>query len=78
MVNMLVENIWIGIKKALPDVELHIYGTGTNKKLLDRKKDLEKIGVRFKGVMEDTTDLQKYRALLYPAQYASGIKGAIV
>jgi hypothetical protein len=34
--------------------------------------------VKFKGVMEDTADLQKYRALLYPAQYATGIKGAIV
>ena len=30
------------------------------------------------GVMDDLQDIQKYRALLYPIQYTTGTKGAIV
>ena len=58
-------------------MELHIYGAGKDKSLLERKKELEKIGVHFKGLMEDLQAIQKYRAMLYPVQYTTGTKGAI-
>jgi O-antigen biosynthesis protein len=78
MVTILVERIWPEIRKELKGVELHIYGAGHHKQLQARRKELEKIGVVFKGVMPDTQDLQRYRALLYPVQYTTGTKGAIV
>ena len=77
MINQIIEKIWPNIRKELPNVELHIYGAGKDKSLLERKKELEKIGVLFKGLMEDPQVIQKYRAMLYPVQYTTGTKGAI-
>lgn len=31
-----------------------------------------------RGLLDDTQNLQRYRALLYPIQYTTGTKGAII
>ena len=78
MISLLIERIWPAIREELPSVQLHIYGSGLSKELLVRKKELERQGIVLKGVMEDTQDIQKYRALLYPSRWATGSKGAVV
>ena len=78
MILQIVQNIWTGIRKELKDVELHIYGVGRSQIFGSRKKQLQKMGIYFKGFMQDLADIQKYRAFLYPLQYTTGTKGVII
>jgi O-antigen biosynthesis protein len=77
MIDSLIKQLWPLIRKELKDAELHIYGSGYNKSLQGRKKEMEKNGIFLRGFLEETEELQKYRAVLYPVQHACGGKGAI-
>jgi len=39
---------------------------------------LEKQGIFIRGFIENTEEIQKYRAILYPISHTTGTKGAIV
>lgn len=58
-------------------MELHIYGSGYNKTLQAKKKELEKIGIFLRGYLEESDELQTYRAVLYPLQHSCGGKGVL-
>lgn len=51
MIDLLVKQLWPLIRAELKDVELHIYGSGYNKNLQAKKKELEKIGIFLKGYL---------------------------
>lgn len=73
----LKEEIWPLIRKALPKVELHVYGAYPSQKItiLHRPKD----GFYVKGRAEDAKEVvSKARICLAPLRFGAGLKGKLV
>jgi len=68
--------IWPQIRRALPGVELHVYGAYPPREAM--KLDDAKSGVRVMGWTPDQyATLEKYRVSLAPLRFGAGIKGKI-
>ena len=73
----LKENIWPLIRKKLPKVELHIYGSYASEKVnqLQAIKD----GFLIKGFTEDVNEvMQKAKVCLAPLRFGAGLKGKLI
>lgn len=74
---MLKQHIWPLIRKALPNVQLHIYGAYPPKKVTQLNN--EKQGFLVKGWCEDASEiLQHGRILLAPLRFGAGLKGKML
>tara|TARA_R110002012_G_scaffold319389_4_gene539850 strand:+ start:7608 stop:8840 length:1233 start_codon:yes stop_codon:yes gene_type:complete len=73
----LKEVIWPGIRKQLPQAELHIYGAYASQKVTQLHKEAE--GFLVKGFAESIHDvMQKSRVCLAPLQFGAGLKGKLI
>ena len=73
----LKENIWPLIRKKLPKVELHIYGSYASEKVnqLQAIKD----GFLIKGFADDVNEvMQKAKVCLAPLRFGAGLKGKLI
>ncbi|BFM15297.1 glycosyltransferase family 4 protein [Maricurvus nonylphenolicus] len=76
-VRYLKESIWPGIRKQLPDAELHIYGAYPPKKATQLHND--KQGFLVKGWAEDAYEVMRHaRVNLAPLRFGAGLKGKLV
>jgi len=74
MVLYLKQIIWPIIRKELPKVELHVYGSYPSEKVTQLNKKTE--GFLVKGWVEDVNvAMQKSRVCLAPIRFGAGIKG---
>ncbi len=73
----LKEKIWPLIRKKLPKVELHIYGSYAPEKIL--KLTDEKEGFIIKGFVDDVkTVMQHAKVCLAPLRFGAGLKGKLI
>ena len=71
-----ISKIWPQVRKALSGVELHIYGSYSDKFVASFK---EKDGVILKGRAENVSEtLMRYRLNLAPLRYGAGLKGKVL
>ncbi|WP_417214197.1 glycosyltransferase [Bizionia sp.] len=73
----LKEVIWPGIRKQLPQAELHIFGAYANQKVtqLHKKQD----GFLVKGFANQVSEvMQASRVCLAPLQFGAGLKGKLI
>lgn len=73
----LKEAIWPGIRKQLPQAELHVYGAYAGQKVtqLHKKQD----GFLVKGFANQvSTVMQESRICLAPLQFGAGLKGKLI
>lgn len=71
-----LKKIWPGIRKSLPETELHIYGAYPSEKVFQLHS--EKEGFIVKGRAESAEKLFKnYRILLAPIPFGAGLKGKL-
>lgn len=76
-VRYLKESIWPGIRKQLPDAELHIYGAYPPKKATQLHND--KQGFLVKGWAEDAYEVMRHaRVNLAPLRFGAGLKGKLM
>ncbi|NJM80250.1 MAG: glycosyltransferase family 4 protein [Flavobacterium sp.] len=72
-----LKKLWKSIKKALPEVELHIYGSYVTEKA--KQLHNEKEGFLVKGRVESVTKVfHKAKVLLAPIPYGAGLKGKLL
>ena len=72
----LKEQIWSGIRKQLPNAELHNYGAYASEKVnqLHNTKD----GFLIKGFTDDVSNvMQQSKVLLAPIRFGAGLKGKL-
>lgn len=70
------ESIWPLVRKALPEVELHVYGSYVPPKAM--QLDSPKLGFRVKGRADDAVEtLLLYRLNLAPLRFGAGLKGKL-
>ena len=73
----LKEVILPGIRKQLPQAQLHIYGAYASQKVTQLHKEAE--GFLVKGFTESVHDvMQKSRICLAPLQFGAGLKGKLI
>ena len=73
---LILKKIWSGIKRKLPQVELHIYGAYMPDKAMQLQD--EKMGFLMKGQAIDIEKLfETYRLMLAPIPYGAGLKGKL-
>ncbi len=73
----LKQEIWPQIRKQLPEVELHMYGSYPSQKVF--KLHNEKEGFIIKGRVEDAHEVIKNaRLLLAPIRFGAGLKGKLI
>ncbi|WP_372919108.1 glycosyltransferase [Salegentibacter sp.] len=73
----LKEKIWPGIRKLLPEANLHIYGAYPSEKIL--KLNDPKNGFFVHGRAEDAeVEMKKARICLAPLQFGAGLKGKLI
>lgn len=73
----LKETIWPGIRKLLPNVELHMYGAYASQKIdqLHNEKD----GFLIKGFAADVNEVMQHaKVCLAPLRYGAGLKGKVI
>ena len=76
-VRFLKEKIWPGIRKKLPQAQLHIYGAYATQKVLALED--EKNGFVIKGYAPSADMVMKYaRVCLAPIQFGAGLKGKLL
>ncbi|MFW0716732.1 glycosyltransferase [Pedobacter sp. N23S346] len=76
-VQMLKTRIWPSLRKKLPDVSLHIYGSYASQKVLQLENKNEKFFI--KGRADDAREtLAKHKILLAPIQFGAGVKGKFI
>ncbi|HSP11940.1 MAG TPA: glycosyltransferase family 4 protein [Salegentibacter sp.] len=74
---ILKEKIWPGIKKQLPEANLHIYGAYPSENIL--KLNDPKNGFLVHGRAEDAeVEMKKSRICLAPLQFGAGLKGKLI
>lgn len=72
-----IDKIWPAVRRQLPDVELHIYGSYSENFQISQKAKTQ--GVVLKGRMKDAADgLSRYRINLAPLRYGAGLKGKVL
>ena len=72
-----IEAIWPRVRARLPDAELHIYGSYSER--FQAPKDVEKQGIFLKGrAPEVLMTLERYRLNLAPLRYGAGLKGKVL
>lgn len=69
------ENIWPLIRSALPQAELHIWGSYLSPKIA--RWDEAETGFRIKGRLSELSDLGNYKLLLAAQHTGAGIKGKL-
>ena len=73
----LKENIWPGIRKKLPEAQMHIYGAYPSQKVFNLHNEKENFLVH--GWAEDSkVEMQKARICLAPILFGAGLKGKLV
>ncbi|EGR29613.1 hypothetical protein IMG5_152140 [Ichthyophthirius multifiliis] len=72
--NFLVKKVWPGIQKQLPEAQLHIFGSANNQEL----NNLQNINIFQRGYIEDIDRLQRYKVMLVPTRYNSGVQNKII
>ncbi|CAD8045495.1 unnamed protein product [Paramecium sonneborni] len=72
-VKRLRDRIWPIINKALPQAQLHIYGSNFPQDFVTKESD----GFMCKGLMKEIDILGKYRVMLAPLRFGAGVKGKI-
>ena len=73
----LKENIWPGIRKKLPEAQMHIYGAYPSQKVFNLHNEKENFLVH--GWAEDSkVVMQKARICLAPILFGAGLKGKLV
>ena len=73
----LKENIWPGIRKKLPEAQMHIYGAYPSQKVFNLHNEKENFLVH--GWAEDSKEvMQKARICLAPILFGAGLKGKLV
>lgn len=76
-VRYLKEQIWTGIRKQLPQAQLHIYGAYPPKKAMQLHNERE--GFLVKGWADDAYAVVKNaRVLLAPLRFGAGLKGKLI
>ncbi|SDB24421.1 Glycosyl transferases group 1 [Flavobacteriaceae bacterium MAR_2010_188] len=76
-VNYLKSEIWPRIKKELPEVEVHIYGSYCNKAILSLTD--KKLGFIIKGFAESVDSVMKdARLSLAAVRFGAGLKGKVM
>lgn len=71
------KSIWPGIRKKLPEAELHIYGAYVSRKI--NQLHNEKQGFLIKGFFDDVNVvMRKARINLVPLQFGAGLKGKMI
>ncbi len=76
-IRYLKENVWPLIRKKLPKVEMHIYGSYPNSKI-EQLTNLTD-GFIIKGWADDVTNvMSKARVCLSPLRYGAGLKGKFI
>lgn len=74
---VLKNQLWSEIRRALPEAELHIYGSYSNDAV--SKLNSAKDGFIIKGRAEDVHEtLSQYRVLLAPLRFGAGLKGKLL
>jgi len=72
-----LKQLWLKIKKNLPNVEIHIYGAYMSDKHLQLSNVKE--GFILKGRADNPSELvSKYRLTLAPIRFGAGIKGKLL
>lgn len=70
------QSVWPLIRKALPDAELHCYGSYGDK--FAGELNAPKKGFHYKGRAEDALEtMQQYRVNLGPLRFGAGLKGKL-
>lgn len=70
------QSVWPLIRKALPEVELHCYGSYGEK--FAGELNAPKAGFHYKGRAEDALEtMQQYRVNLGPLRFGAGLKGKL-
>jgi glycosyltransferase involved in cell wall biosynthesis len=70
------QTVWPLIRKALPDAELHLYGSYGEK--YGGELNAPKVGFHFKGRAEDALKtMEQYRVNLAPLRFGAGLKGKL-
>lgn len=68
--------IWPIIRQALPDAELHLYGSYGEK--YSGELNAPKLGFHFKGRADDALEtMQQYRVNMAPLRFGAGLKGKL-
>ena len=76
-VRYLKNELWSGIKKQLPQAELHIYGAYASQQVLELHNKEE--GFLIKGWAKDVDEVtQQARICLAPLRFGAGLKGKLV
>ncbi len=76
-VRFLKEEIWPLLRKKLPGVEMHIYGSYPSQKVMQLHN--EKEGFLIKGWADNAIEvLQKSRVCLAPLRFGAGLKGKFI
>ena len=76
-VKYLKEEIWPIIRKALPTIELHIYGSYPSQKVLQLHQPKE--GFLIKGRAENAQEVvSKAKVTIVPLRFGAGIKGKLI
>ncbi len=72
----LKKHIWTGIKKQLPNAEMHVYGAYTTQQILQLHNKSE--GFLIKGFAENANEVvSNARVVLAPIRFGAGIKGKL-
>ncbi len=76
-VRYLKENVWPLVRKKLPDVEMHVYGSYPNSKIEQLTNLTE--GFIIKGWADDASSvMSKARVCLSPLRFGAGLKGKFI
>ena len=76
-VRYLKENVWPLVRKKLPDVEMHVYGSYPNSKIEQLTNLTE--GFIIKGWADDASNvMSKARVCLSPLRFGAGLKGKFI
>lgn len=76
-VKILKKQLWLPIRKSLPNVNLHIYGAYIPQQVLEMHD--EKTGFIVHGRAEDAkTVIENSRVLLAPLRFGAGLKGKLL
>jgi glycosyltransferase involved in cell wall biosynthesis len=76
-IRYLKENVWPLVRKKLPEVEMHIYGSYPNSKIEQLTNLTE--GFIIKGWADDVSNvMSKARVCLSPLRFGAGLKGKFI
>jgi len=72
----LKKHIWSGIRKQLPNVEMHVYGAYPSQQIMELHT--EKEGFIIKGFADDANEVvSSARVVVAPIRFGAGIKGKL-